>query len=800
MKKTKYFIYCFIFISFLAKAQKPLLQYIKNIGGVGSNIGDPFITIDNLGNIYTTGFFSGTLDFDPGTGTNNLTSIGSEDAFIMKSDSVGNFIWAKNFGGTGTTYSHGLTLDGSGNIYIIGTFSNTTDFDPNGGITNLTSIGGNDAFISKLDGNGNFIWAKSMGGASNDAVKSVAIDASGNVIATGTYSGTADFDPNAGVSNLTSAGGGDIFVLKLDAIGNFLWAKSMGGSSNDFPGCMNIDFSGNIYTTGHFEATVDFDPSASVFNLTSSGAEDIFISKLDANGNFIWAKSIGSTSTDISYGICIDVAGKIYTTGYYSGTVDFDPNAGITNLTSVGGDDVFVLKLDSNGDLIWAKSMGGSGLEYGKTLVLDNISSIYISGLYNGTADFDPNSGTNNIVPNGIFDVFISKLDTSGNFVWVKSFGGTDMEYATAIVLDKHHSIYTAGKFAGKVDFDPNSGVKNITSSGTADAFIHKMIQCNLKSMAGSVSGSSSGNMILYQYIPSLSKWDSVAFTPYSSTYSFGIIDSSSYVLKAVPTATNEQVTYVGNSISWKGANIVNHGCMANTNNTITVSSLTNLGSGPGVLTGVITQTLGYGQKPFGSGFNNNEFKPTAPGQPIGGIIVKGGRNPGGQMFVQTITSNDPNPLVTGTYTLSNLPIGDLFILVDIPGLDTNNTYHIKITATDTLFQNLDFNVDSIQINPINPTDVGVYEINAVESKIKIYPNPASNYLIIEYNLQNSSNVKIELLDIIGKSVKTLLPSTQQSKDTYKTSWLIDEFSSGLYFVKVKINGSENVIKLSITN
>ena len=127
-------------------------------------------------------------------------------------------------------------------------------------------------------------------------------------------------------------------------------------------------------------------------------------------------------------------------------------------------------------------------------------------------------------------------------------------------------------------------------------------------------------------------------------------------------------------------------------------------------------------------------------------------------MFVQTITSNDPNPLVTGTYTLSNLPIGDLFILVDIPGLDTNNTYHIKITATDTLFQNLDFNVDSIQINPINPTDVGVYEINAVESKIKIYPNPASNYLIIEYNLQNSSNVKIELLDIIGKSVKTLLP------------------------------------------
>ncbi|MBL7937009.1 MAG: hypothetical protein JNM51_14475, partial [Bacteroidia bacterium] len=521
MKKTKYFIYCFIVISLLGKAQKPLLQYIKTIGGAGSNIGDPFVAVDNSGNIYTTGYFSGTLDFNPGVGINNLTSIGSNDAFISKIDSVGNFIWAKNFGGTNDTYSNGLILDGSGNIYINGTFSNTTDFDPNGGITNLTSLGGNDAFILKLDGNGNFIWAKSMGGTGNDAAKSIAVDASGNLIATGTFSGTADFDPGAGISNLTSTGAGDIFVLKLDATGNFIWAKSMGGSSNDFPGAMNIDALGNIYTTGHYEATADFDPSATVFNLTSAGVEDIFISKLDGNGNFIWAKSIGGISTDIAYAIAIDALGKIYTTGYYSGTVDFDPNAGTSNLTSVGGDDVFVLKLDNNGNLIWTKSIGGSGLEYGKTLVLDNIGYIYFSGLYNGTADFDPNSGINNIVPNGIFDVFISKLDTAGNFVWVKSLGGADMEYATAIILDKYNSIYTAGKFAGKVDFDPNTGVKNITSVGTADAFIHKMIQCNLKSMSGNVSGSTSGNVVLYQYIPTLSKWDSVAFTPYASTYSF---------------------------------------------------------------------------------------------------------------------------------------------------------------------------------------------------------------------------------------------------------------------------------------
>jgi hypothetical protein len=597
MKKTKYFFYCLIFISLLGKAQKPLLQYIKNIGGSGNNIGDPLITVDNSGNIYTTSYFNGTVDFDPGVGINNITSIGTNDTYISKLDNLGNLIWVKRFGGPGATYAHGITIDGSGNIYINGYFSNTTDFDPNTGITNLTSNGGNDVFISKLDGNGNLIWVKSIGGISDELGKSIAVDASGNVIATGTYSGTADFDPSAGITNLTSAGAGDIFVLKLDVTGNFMWAKSMGGSSSDFPGAMNLDALGNIYTTGQYEATADFDPSANIFNLTSSGAEDIFISKLDGNGNFIWAKSIGGISTDIAYAIGIDALDNIYTTGYYSGTVDFDPNAGTSNLISVGGDDIFVLKLDNNGNLIWTKSMGGSGLEYGKTLTLDNNGYIYISGLYNGTADFDPNIGVSNLVPNGIFDVFISKLDASGNYVWAKSIGGNDMDYATAIILDNYNSIYTAGKFQGTVDFDPNTGVKNITSIGTVDAFIHKMIQCNLKSMTGSISGSSSGNIILYQYIPTLSKWDSVAFTPYSSTYSFGIVDSSSYVLKAVPTATNEQVTYYGNAISWKGATIITHGCIANTTNTIAISSFTNIGSGNSSISGKILETNGFGKK-----------------------------------------------------------------------------------------------------------------------------------------------------------------------------------------------------------
>ena len=790
MKKIKYFFYFLIFSSVIGNAQKPLLQIIKNIGGQAGDTGDPIIAIDNSGNIYTTSHFGGTIDFNPGVGINNITSIGSNDVYISKLDSLGNLIWVKNFGGTGNTYSHGISLDGNGNIYISGYFSSTTDFDPNIGVTNLTSLGGNDAFVSKLDGNGNLIWTKSISGTGEELGQSISIDPSGNITATGTYSGTTDFDPSISLFNLTSVGASDIFILKLDAAGNFVWAKSIGGNSNEFPGAMTTDALGNTYTTGQYESTVDFNPGPNVFNLTSAGVEDIFVLKLDGNGNFIWAKTIGGTTTDIAYSIKTDALGKVYTTGYYSGTVDFDPNIGTTNLTSVGGShDIFALKLDSIGNFIWAKSMGGNALDYGKTLGLDNASSLYISGLYNGTGDFDPGSGVSNLIPNGNFDVFILKLDSLGNFIWAKNIGGTAMEYATALTLDKYNSIFTVGKFENTVDFDPNSGVKNVTSLGSQDAFIHKMIQCNLKSMSGFVSGSSSGNMVLYQYIPTLSKWDSVAFTPYSASYSFGLIDSSSYVLKAVPTATNEQVTYFGNAISWQGATVVAHGCMSNTTNTIAISSFTNIGSGTGSMSGHIIETNGFGHKP-----NSSEFTPTVPGNPIGGIVVKGGRNPGGQMFTQTTT--DP---LTGAYTLSGIPDGtNYFILVDIPGLDTNLTYHRDLSAGNNQITGLDFTVDSIFVNPI-PNMVGIKELSIQDNQIMIYPNPTYNQLNINYNLNENSKVSIELFDIAGKLVKTLLPLTSQTADKHKNNFLLTNIDLGIYFIKLKINNKETVVKLFIT-
>ncbi len=405
--------------------------WAKQLGNGTTSIQGYSLALDNNGNVYTTGTYRGTGDFDPGVGIFNLTSAGNGDIFISKLDVNGNFVWAKSMGGVNTHASQHdrgwcITVDNNGYVYTTGDFDGTGDFDPGSGVHNLTAAGATDIFVSKLDLNGNFIWAKQIGGGSssvaNDYGRSVVVDANGNVHITGWFNYTVDFDPGPGVHNLISFNGGapDIFVLKLDANGNFIWVKQMGGVSSDYGESIAIDAAGNIYTTGRFmlQGTnpADFDPGPGVYNLTSAGSHDIFISKLDANGNFVWARSMGSTGNDYAdYGrsIAIDAVGNVYTSGRFQNTVDFDPGAGIYNLTSAGDDDVFISKLDANGNFLCAARMGGIGRDRAYSLAIDGNENCYVTGFFADTADFDPGAGTYNLTTVGGFDVFAVKLDMS---------------------------------------------------------------------------------------------------------------------------------------------------------------------------------------------------------------------------------------------------------------------------------------------------------------------------------------------------------------------------------------------------
>ncbi|MBI3987840.1 MAG: hypothetical protein HY343_13020 [Lentisphaerae bacterium] len=420
----------------------------------------------------------GTVDFDPGSGTTNLTSAGGTDIFISKLDVSGNFVWAKAIGGTSDETAYSVEVDAAGNIYATGSFKATVDFDPGPGIYNLSSAG-QDVFVSKLDASGNLVWAKSMQGTSNAAGEgvSIALDASGNIHTTGYFKDTVDFDPGSGATNLTAGSAGDVFVSKLDASGNFVWAKKMGGTAADKGTSIKTDASGNVCIAGIFQTVGDFDPGAGVSNLTSAGQFDIFISKLDASGNLVWAKSFGGTNSDYGNALSIDASGNIYTAGQYFSIVDFDPSSGTYTMTSAGTWDIYINKLDASGNFVWAKSMGGSLGDEGFGLFADAAGYIYAAGKYRDTADFDPGAGLYNLTSMGDYDIYIGKYDPWGNLVWAESMGDSTVDYAYSIIADTSGNIYTVGTFDGTIDFVPGSGVSTLTSGGQGDVFVHKMSQ-----------------------------------------------------------------------------------------------------------------------------------------------------------------------------------------------------------------------------------------------------------------------------------------------------------------------------------
>jgi len=433
------------------------------------------VAVDASGNIYIAGDFQGTADFDPGAGTYNLTSAGSADAYVSKLNSSGDLVWAKTFGGAGFDYGTSVAVDASGNIHTTGHFAGTADFDPGAGTTNLTSAGYDDVFVSKLNSSGDYVWAKKFGGIDYDYGLSVAVDPSGNVYTTGYFVGLADFDPGVGTTNLTSAGGSDAYVSKLNSSGDLVWAKTLEGAGFDSGASVAVDASGNVYTTGYFGGTADFDPGAGTSNLTSAGSTDAYVSKLNSSGDYVWAKKFGGIDGERGQSVAVDLSGNVYTTGFFKGTADFDPGVGTQDLTSAGSDDVFVSKLNSSGDYVWAKKFGGGGIDNGLSVAVDSSGNVYTTGNFSATADFDPGVGTQDLISVNSFDVFVSKLNSLGGFEWAKQFGGFDYDFGRSVTVDASGNVYATGNFGSTVDFDPGVGIQNFISSGGYDVFVSKL-------------------------------------------------------------------------------------------------------------------------------------------------------------------------------------------------------------------------------------------------------------------------------------------------------------------------------------
>lgn len=447
------------------------LDWAKTISTAGPTYGKSIIANNNL---YITGGFNGTVDFDPSVNIENLTSNGGSDVFIAKYDINGNYQWAISFGGSSNESSYGLSIDGDNNIIISGSFQNTIDFDPSSNIVNLTSAGSSDIFIAKYDANGNYIWAQSFGDFGADLGAATVIDSNNNIFLCGTFWGNVDFDygPSSTILNTTTGNG--VYLAKYTTAGNLIWAKKIVSDGTNNCYSLVLDNNENVYTTGSFIGTADFDASINVSNLTSVGQDDIFLTKYDASGSFIWAKKLGGVGIDFGYGLICDMTNHLIVTGTFESTADFDPSSNTTNLTSNGSTDIFLAKYDSNGNYIWAKSTGGPMTDVAYNIITDNVGNIYETGRFDGNVDFDPSLNIANLSSAGNYDIFLSKYDSNGNYLFAEKFGNTNLDMGSSITLDNVNNIYIYGWFNGTVDFDPSTNVSSLTSVGGTNGFFAK--------------------------------------------------------------------------------------------------------------------------------------------------------------------------------------------------------------------------------------------------------------------------------------------------------------------------------------
>lgn len=374
--------------------------------------------------------------------TENCATPEDEDCDGLAPPCKGNLLWAKRFGDSSEQQASSVVADASGNVLITGLATGVVDFG--GG-----PLSGGNVFVAKFDPDGNHLWSNRFGSGSGFGL-SVATDINGNVLATGYFGGTIDF----GGGPLASTGSKNMYLAKLDPTGAHLWSKRI-GDANTAGLSVALDGSGNVYVTGYFGGSLDFGGST----IQSTSSKDIFVAKLDANGNYVWGRGFGRA---VGQSVAADSSGNVLVTGSLNGTADF----GGGPLVSAGGTDVFVAKLDGNGGHLWSRRFGDSANQGALGVVVDSSDNAVITGYFSGTIDF----GSGALQGNGEA-VFLAKFDSGGSLVWGKRFGDSGIQTSRSVACDKAGNIAITGDFGGQIDF----GGGPLQSAGGSDVFIAKL-------------------------------------------------------------------------------------------------------------------------------------------------------------------------------------------------------------------------------------------------------------------------------------------------------------------------------------
>ena len=406
-------------------------------------------------------------------------------------------------GQAGNAAIEASALDAAGDSVVVGSFTGSINFNSNpaGAPTTLTSNSGfRSVFVAKYDPSGTLLWAHMFGnsGGDDDAF-GVAVDAAGNVYTTGQFTGSINFNPDAGGTplTLTASQREDVFVLKLTSSGALGWAQQ--AVSTNFAEATGfsiaVDSAQNVFVTGAFGLNVGNTATFGSTTLTSGGATDSFVARLDVNGNWIWAKDFhgnasGGTSISNRSGIAVDAWDNVYTTGNFTGTVDFDPGTGVVSRTSQGASDGFVSKLDANGNFNWVNTFGSTGSDQGNKVAVDSAGlAVYVYGQYSGTVDFNAgySGGPQTLTSTGAVGLFVAQFGLSaGNSIFARDLGvsrpSTDSGRG-AIALDAAGNLDLVTEYTGTAVL----GGVTLTNTSGIGAFFARMTSAGVFVAAGSL-------------------------------------------------------------------------------------------------------------------------------------------------------------------------------------------------------------------------------------------------------------------------------------------------------------------------
>ncbi len=406
------------------------------------------VATDHSNNVIITGYFSGSINLGGGPLT------GTVDILLAKFDPEGHHLWSRSFGDSAGQYGYDVTVDHQNNIIITGRFHGSADF---GGGT-LTSTGLSDAFLAKFDPDGNHLWSTLIGDSEQQMAYSVTVDSHDNVICCGRFEGTISVP---GGLPLTSAGGFDIFLVKLDPDSNHICSKRFGGPLDDSNSMQVVtDSSDHILITGTLQEPIDFGGGPLMYD----GLGDIYVVKFDSDCHHFWSHSFGNSSYQNGYGIGTDYSDNIIITGDFSGSVDF----GGGPLTSAGAPDVYLVKYDPDGNHLWSRNFGNGLEQSGLRVAIDPSNNIFLAGIFAG----EINLGGDTLFCAGDSDIYLARFNRNGDHLWSHSYGDADNQYSVVLSLDNTGSVFISGTYQGSIDL----GGGPLNSAGSTDIFLARLI------------------------------------------------------------------------------------------------------------------------------------------------------------------------------------------------------------------------------------------------------------------------------------------------------------------------------------